>query len=210
MRPVLIEPHLFPCIEYFTCICSARELVLETSEHFVKQSYRSRYRINTPAGALTLVVPVTDKSGKVPLRDVRIDYGQRWQNRHWRTLVSGYGNAPYFEHYAEEVHGSLFRKYDTLVAMSKGLMTMCLDSLKLDIALQETPGYREVSDAEFLDLRNTISAKAPWQARRYYRPVAYTQVFGSGFVENLSVLDLLFCTGPDATRIIRESALQNH
>jgi hypothetical protein len=210
MRPVLIEPHLFPCIEYFSCLHTARELFLETSEHFIKQSYRSRYRINTSAGAVTLIVPVTAKSGKVPLREVRIDYGQKWQNRHWRTLVSGYGNAPYFEHYAEEVHDSLFRKYDTLVAMSKDLMTICLKALNLDITLMETPGYRKVSEPGFLDLRNTITAKAPWSARVYYRPVAYTQVFGSAFVENLSVLDLLFCTGPDATRTIRESARQNH
>jgi hypothetical protein len=32
--------------------------------------------------------------------------------------------------------------------------------------------------------------------------MSYQQVFGSGFVENLSLIDLLFCEGPRAASIL--------
>lgn len=210
MKRVLIEPHLLPCIEYFSRVCDAGELLLETSEHFVKQSYRTRYRVNTPSGAVTLIVPVTNKSGKVPLRDVRIDYGQKWQNHHWRTIESSYGNAPFFEHYAQHFHDPIFRKWESLTRFSLELLTICLKLLELHISVRETLSYEKVSEVGITDLRNRIKQEVAPSSQNHFRPVPYTQVFGSAFVENLSLLDLLFCKGPDARKIVRESVRSNH
>lgn len=155
-----------------------------------------------------MVVPVT-RTGKVPYRQVRIDYSQKWQNRHWRSIVTSYRNAPYFDHYADLLHNPIFQRWESLCELSVTLLTICLKSMGLSIPLEETSEYHKSSNNDPTDLRHVIDARAPWNARNLYRPVPYLQVFGSSFVENLSVLDLLFCAGPDALRIIRDSACSN-
>ena len=52
------------------------------------------------------------------------------------------------------------------------------------------------------DLRSQIIPKQPSINRDFYKPVPYYQVFGSGFAENLSLIDLLFCEGPRATSLL--------
>ena len=64
---------------------------------------------------------------------------------------------------------------------------------------------------KFTDLRDAISPK-PRLARPdpQFRPVPYWQVFGNGVFEpDLSVVDLLFCEGPRALGVIRDSVIDN-
>ena len=42
-----------------------------------------------------------------------------------------------------------------------------------------------------------------------YRPIAYQQVFGTEFIDNLSIIDLLFCKGPEAITILEASVIRN-
>jgi hypothetical protein len=58
------------------------------------------------------------------------------------------------------------------------------------------------------DLRSSISAKKPYSERSFYQPAPYYQVFGNQFVENLSLIDLLFCEGPRSPIIISQSAMK--
>ena len=47
---------------------------------------------------------------KYSLAEVRIDYGQKWLNNHWRTIRSAYGKAPFFEHYCEDLEKVLVQE----------------------------------------------------------------------------------------------------
>ena len=65
--------------------------------------------------------------------------------------------------------------------------------------------YVKTPEQNVKDLRSVIQAKKAYSVRALYNPTAYHQVFGNMFVPNLSLIDLLFCEGPNAGRLIRTS-----
>lgn len=202
---VLIEAHYLPCIAYFSILEGANEIVLEKHEHYIKQSYRNRCHIISARGKETLIVPLTSKHGKVYISDVRIDYSQKWLNNHWRTIRSAYGNAPFFEHYADELERMLFKKTTFLYDLSYDLLSMCLKWLRWEKVIKETEKFEKTPPASVFDIRSALSAKDKGDLSRFYLPINYGQVFGNTFVANVSVIDLIFCKGPEASKIIRAS-----
>ena len=203
----LIDAHYIPSIAYFSAIQPANEILLEKYEHFEKQSYRNRCSILTASGKIHLIAPVTSKHGKALITDVRLDYSQKWLNNHWRTIQSAYGNAPFFEYYAEELHDLLFKKVIFLYELNYLLLSMCLKWLKWTMPIKETEYYLQSSSDSVLDLRSAINPKKLEQCHQFYYPIMYNQVFGNTFVENLSLIDLVFCEGPGASKIVRASVI---
>lgn len=204
MPSCLIELHYLPNIQYFQLLAKHAHVVLEKHEHFVKQSYRSRCVINTAQGPQTLTIPLTDKHGKTVISDVRIDYSQKWLNNHWRTIQSAYANAPFFEYYSDSLHAILFKQHPFLFDLNRELLTMCLKWLKLDIRIEESLAYEKNVASTFIDYRNAISAKKTGLQDVSPSNRPYTQVFGNAFVNNLSLIDLIFCTGPKALTYLRD------
>ena len=201
----LIDLHFLPSLEYFCALQKFDHIVLEQYEHYVKQSYRNRCYINTSNGTGVLTVPLTEKHGKVFVKDVRIDSSTKWQNIQWRTLQSAYKKAPFFEHYEESLHKLIHKNHPFLFDLNRSLLSFCLISLKSDLRVSESVAYEKIPDPVVLDLRSVIQAKKSYSERSYYKPIPYTQVFGSKFVPNLSLIDLLFCEGPNAGTLMRAS-----
>jgi hypothetical protein len=205
MSKVVIETHFLPCIAYFAVIQRFTDVYLEKHEHFIKQSFRSRCYINTEHGRDVLSVPLTGKHGKVPIKDVRIDNSQKWVNNHWRSIRSAYGKAPFFEYYAEDLEKILMGGPTFLYDLNYELLTMCLKWLKSPVAVKETLSYeKNILDGK-TDLRSRIDVKDEESVKLVYRERSYQQVFGNAFVANLSIIDLIFCCGPEAGSIIRTS-----
>jgi WbqC-like protein family. len=209
MTTALIELHYLPTLEYFCAVISCEEVLLEKHEHYIKQSYRNRTFINTAQGPEMLVVPLTGKHGKVAIHQVQIDYAQKWQNNHWRTIESAYRKAPFFEFYADDLKEILYRKYESLFDLNKALLSFCLRSIPLSLKLSESVAYEKNPISPILDLRSQIDAKKHYSGRSFYSPVPYYQVFGNAFASNLSVVDLLFCMGPQTRHIINASQPKN-
>ena len=181
---------------------------MERYEYYVKQSYRNRCHVVTANGVAKLVVPVTAKHGKVLITDVRLDFTQKWLNNHWRTIQSAYGKAPFFEHYSDDLHRVLFQKVSFLYELNYMVLSLCLNWLKSDMPIKETEFYSKSVSDDVLDLRSHLNPKKGGQCHEFYYPVMYNQVFGNTFVENLSVIDLIFCEGPGAAKIVRASSIR--
>ena len=173
----------------------------------MKQSYRNRCHILSARGKEKLIVPLTSKHGKVFISDVRIDYGQKWLNNHWRTIQSAYGRAPFFEYYGEDLEKVLFKKVVFLYDLNYDLLSMCLKWLKRDVTIKESLAYETVPVLPVLDLRSAITLKNEENLQYFYRPVSYYQVFGNSFVVNTSIIDLIFCEGPGAAEIVKASVI---
>lgn len=206
MKSALIELQFLPPISYFSLLSGYDEIILERHENYVKQSYRNRCYINTASGREMLVVPLTAKHGKVQITSIKIDYNQKWLNRTWRTIQSAYGNAPFFGYYADELHAILFQKFTFLYDLNLELLSLCLKWLRWRITVKESNQFEKTTLQPVYDLRNVIGDKNQLQAMNYFRPVSYQQVFGSMFVPDLSLLDLIYCMGPESMNVIRGSA----
>ena len=205
MQSTLIELHFLPSIEYFCALVPFEKISLERHEHFTKQTYRNRCHILTSNGPGKLTIPLTSKHGKVMITNIRIDYTERWQDNFWRTLVSAYAKAPYFEHYADELRKEIFYGHPFLYDLNFRLLSLCLSWLNWNKTILETDRYEKIPDSATTDLRSVISAKKDFRERNIYRPQPYQQVFGAAFSPNLSLLDLVFCAGPDCTTLVNHS-----
>lgn len=203
----LIETHYLPSIAYFCALQNVGEVILEKCERYIKQTYRNRTYIVTPHGKEKLIVPLTSKHGKVLTSEVRIDYGQKWLNQHWRAIQSAYGKSPFYSHYGEDLEKILFRKETFLYDLNVQLLSMCLKWLNRDVVIRESVAYEEKPAEPILDLRGSISFRNEGNLSNFYRPVSYYQVFGNTFAGNASIVDLIFSAGPGAARIVEASAV---
>ena len=90
---------------YKAYLTNPAEVEIEGLESFEKQTYRNRCLIGgTKDGCsegIRLTVPVKKVEHKQLTRDIEISYQTRWQHQHWISLVSAYGQTPFFDYYAE-------------------------------------------------------------------------------------------------------------
>ena len=203
---MLIETQYLPSLEFFCAIQKVDEIQIEVCEHFVKQSYRNHALIKAANGVEKLIVPLTAKGNRVVMKDVRIDVSQNWQNNQWRTIESAYRKSPYYEHYADDLRKVLFKDHTYLVELNFELLSVMFRWLGWSKKITPTQTY-QTELTKVIDLRNILLSKKPYTERNFYKSVPYTQVFGETFVENLSLVDLIFCCGPQAPAIIRASSL---
>jgi hypothetical protein len=205
-QSALIDGHYLPSLEFFCAIFPFEEIKIEANEYFAKQSFRNRCFINTAQGAKMLSVPLLERSGKILMKDVLIEKGNKWRNNHWRTIESAYRKAPYFDYYFEDFKKILYEGHEFLLDLNKDLMSFCLRHIGFQKKISETLTYETKAEENVFDLRSVISSKKPFETREFYRPKTYYQVFGNEFVPDLSLIDLLFCEGPRAGEILRASS----
>lgn len=194
----LIELQYLPQPAYLARYLLHDDLLIDGHEHYVKQTYRNRCRILTANGIDVLSVPVHGSGKKILSKDITIDHSQKWFNRHWRAIQSAYGRAPYFEYYQEGFFKIFQKKQKFLFDLSIELLTQCLENLHFDITLQTTNQYYDLAKQPENDLRGIIKPNSTRNEDFSYTQKPYQQVFGSNFVDQLSVLDLIFCEGPQA------------
>lgn len=196
-------------IQWFAKVCF-EECVIDVGEHYIKQSFRNRCEIMTaPAPRMPLVVNVVKGNSRQAVKDVRIDYSKRWQHQHRQAFVSAYSNSPFFDHYWPELEPFFERRYEFLTDLDVGLLETLLRLLGSDAAPAFSQTYIDAA-AGRTDLRAAISPK-PRLARPdpSFRVEPYWQVFSAvrPFELNLSVVDLLFCEGPQSLDILRRSKI---
>lgn len=203
---LLIETHYLPCVAYFSLLTKYDQILLESKEYYVKQTYRNRTYINTTHGRDCLIIPLTGKHGKAVITDVRIDYSHKWMNNHWRSITSAYGKAPFFEFYADELRQTIFRQFDLLYDLNHALLTLCLKWLRLNVDIEETLTYKTDYVADVDDRRSSLNPKDTTFTNQFFKAVPYQQVFGNSFAANLSIVDVIFCCGPEAGSIVKASS----
>ncbi|HMQ48982.1 MAG TPA: WbqC family protein [Saprospiraceae bacterium] len=199
----LIELHYLPSVPFFQLAFSHEKLLIEQHEHYQKNSFRNRCYIATANGLLCLSIPLRKgKNEQQAILDVRIAHDEPWQQRHWRGIQSAYGNAPYFVYYADAIAPFFQRKYDYLFEWNWDLLQLLFRLLSLDTVIQKTTAYDTEVQSPVLDYREQFKpGKLPSMK------VTYPQLFVEkhGFLPNLSILDLLFCVGPQASMYLSEN-----
>ena len=203
----LIESQYLPSVAYFVVFAHAEEVWIESNENFEKQTYRNRCEILGPNNVQRLTVPVHGANSGKPIQRIKIDHNQKWINNHWKAIQSAYGKAPFFDYYADYLKLELFKPRQTLLELNQSLLTFCLKMLNLHISVNYTEKYDLNAPEGILDLRSEIHPKKGLDNLSWFRPESYYQVFGRDFAPNLSIIDLLFCMGPDALVVLKRSGV---
>lgn len=200
MTPVFSTAYL-PPIAYVATMVQHTELLIETKETFPKQTYRNRTEIMTAGGVRTLSVPVI-RNNHSRTEEVGIDYKERWNIIHLRTLAAAYSASPYYLYYKDDLEELMTQRYDKLIDLNEALLKWILRLLKCDCQLLRTGDYQKEYE---LDFRNTFSPKVPYPTEGQEK---YYQVFSDRlpFTPNLSIIDLLMNVGPGAKDYLKRIA----
>ena len=188
-------PAYLPNIHYMGWVVSQSQVAFVTVNPYQKQTYRNRTEIYGANGKLKLTIPVvhTKKQSRQADKAVAINYNNDWQKDHWKSLEAAYRSSPFFEFYEDDFHPFYHRNFEKLMDFNIELIKKILVLLDTDIILHT----EEKADKEFTDL---IIAKK----KNKIEIPHYNQVFQSkhGFINNLSILDLLFNLGPQSLEYI--------
>jgi len=201
---LLVESQYFPPVTLFRMSIQFSDINIDEYDSWRKMSFRNRCVVVGGNGPINLSIPVVEgREQKKPLKEVLIDNRKRWQLQHWRTIVSCYNRSPWFSFFEPELE-ALYRQPANLLS---DWNRTCFEwvTKKLGLAIyayysQYVPG--ENGEAGVVDWRNKLTPKSI--QNELPNQVRYHQVFEDriGFIPNLSILDLLFCEGKNAGRIL--------
>ncbi len=204
MSGIIIHPSYFPSISHFVAIAKADAVTFETEDNFQKQTNRSRMYIYSPNGLQLLNVPVKHSRQKHQrIKEVQIENDFDWQKQHFKSLEAAYRTSPFFEYFEDDIRTIFEKKHTFLMDLNLETMSVISKCLKLEFDYEETSEYfHDISNKQ--DFRKLINGKKDASVFE-----SYTQVFGDkhGYLNNLSVLDLLFNEGRYALEYLRKQEL---
>ena len=201
MTTALLQTTYFGPVQWYQKLKRYDHCVIEQYDSYQKQTYRNRCVIATANGLQALTVPVDHSPltiDHVQCKDLRISDHNQWRRVHWNALQSAYSESPFFEYYADDIRPFFEQKNEFLIDFNEAIRQKMCELLDIETSVSYSSGFM-VQDSGFMDFREVIHAKHP-QDDPEFQPRSYWQVFQHryGFQPNLSILDLLFCMGPEA------------
>jgi hypothetical protein len=204
MKPILIHPSYFPSISHYVAIANADKVTLEMEDNFQKQTNRNRIYIYSPNGIQLLNIPIKhSKDAHQKIKDVKLETAFDWQKQHFKSLEAAYRTSPFFEYFEDDLMRIFTKKHTFLMDLNIQTMELVSKCLGMEFNPEKTTEYfHEVPDFE--DLRYLINGKKDTTQLE-----SYTQVFEEkhGFLNNLSILDLLFNEGRYAKDYLKNQKL---
>ena len=197
---ILIHPNYFPNIHQFTQIIKANNILFEVSDNYQKQTFRNRTYIYGANGKLGLFIPVIHTHNNRELfKDVKISYDSNWMDLHLKSLQSAYRSSPYFEYFEDDFIKLYSEKEKFLADFNIKCIRLISNLLDLDLDYKISGEYVEKTN-DIIDLRDLSNAR---KEKKIDTP-KYIQVFESkhGYINNLSILDLIFSEGPNSVSLI--------
>lgn len=222
----ILQSNYIPWKGYFDMMNMVDTFVIYDDMQYTRRDWRNRNRIKTPNGTQWLSIPV-DVKGKF---QQRIDETQvndpNWNISHWQTLKNVYSKAPYFKSYKEYFEALYLNmstpflseinyRFITAINQLLGIKTELLFSTELNVTGKKTD--RLLNICEQLGANSYLSGPAAktylveekfeeknirvaWMDYSGYKE--YLQLH-TPFEDGVTILDLIFNTGPDAIRYMK-------
>lgn len=203
MNNILIYPTYFPSISHYIAMIAAESVTFEVEDTFQKQTNRNRMYIYSPNGIQMLNISVKHDGTKCAFKDIKIDNQYNWQKNHFKSLEAAYKNSPFYEYFIDDLQPIFEKKPEFMLDLNFEIFERINDALGISIPFEKTTEYfHEVTDKT--DFRNLVNGK---KDATQIEP--YTQVFDNkhGFINNLSILDLLFNEGRYAVDYLKQQHL---
>jgi len=206
MNIYLSSAYLAP-IQYYSKFILGEEIFIESCENYIKQTFRNRCTILSANGPMPLSIPVEhQKSLKYQTKDIRIAKQGNWQHLHWNAIISAYNSTPFFEYYKDDFQKFYSKEYNFLFDFNEELRMLICDLIDIDTShIRYTEKYESGLNNDY---RETIHPKKDWKTLDpEFMVKPYYQVFSHkfGFVENMSIIDLLFNMGNESLIVLYQS-----
>lgn len=219
------QPNYLPWPGYFYKIALCDHFVFLDDVVMASRGFTNRNRIKTKDGIMWLTVPCKHVFGQTQIKDVACA-DDNWRKRHVRTLEMNYRRAPHFDTYIGGLTEIILSDERNICNLNIGLIQQIANWLGLSCSFQlsSTLAVSGTGDDRLVNLVARLGGDtylsgnggANYQSEAkfqeadirllYYgfQPPTYPQLWGQ-FEAGLSVIDLLFNTGPDSRRILGQS-----
>ena len=223
---VIIQPMFFPWRGQFDLQSRADTVVIFDSVQYVRRHWYNRNQISTQNGPQWISVPVHTKNHREKLlKNIMIIKENGWRHKLINKVRHAYVKAPYFDLYFEEVKNLIMSEWESISDLSFASISWAFEKLgkspnfvlssglnikfnnpvdRLVAICQEVNSNHYISGPSAKDYIGDGEAfkkaeiTVEWMTYDYK---VYPQVYDSGGIE-MSILDLLFNTGPEAPKYI--------
>jgi len=203
---ILLHPSYFPSISHFAAIVQSDNITFEMEDNFQKQTNRNRTYIYSPNGIQLLNIPVKHSAlAHQKTKDIKIESEFDWQKQHFKSLEAAYRSSPFFEFFEDDIQPIFQKKHTFLMDLNFETLEIVSKCLRRKVEFDTTTEYfHQIDSKTVIDFRYLINGKKDNSVFENY-----TQVFDDkhGFLNNLSVLDLLFNEGKYAMDYLKNQIL---
>lgn len=223
-RVAILQSNYLPWKGYFDIINDVDLFIFYDDVQYTKNDWRNRNRIKAAQGPEWMTIPAGDGIDRLVCDVVLAN--PSWQVKHWRTLSQNYGKCAHFARYREYFeHVYLSERWEKLSDLNQSLITriagdfLGLQTVFADSRAYPAPGAKldrvlellaacgaksyvsGPSAKDYIDPRRFDGAAIEliWKDYSGYPP--YPQRFPP-FEHGVSIVDLLFNTGPEAGEYI--------
>lgn len=224
MRVGIIQSNYVPWRGYFDFIDDVNLFIFYDDVKYTKGDWRNRNKIKAKQGLEWLTVPVNFKKLNQLIENTPIDYSQKWQKHHKKKLFQNYIKAKYFNEYIDEFVSLINNFYPSISALNVVLCKWIMTILEIETPTKMSHDFALSGNktARLIDLLTQVGATSylsgPAAAAymdmelfgrqgiqlefKSYDYPPYPQLWGE-FTGEVSVLDLLFNTGPEARKYLK-------
>lgn len=203
---VILHPSYFPSISHFVVMAQSDSITFEMEDNFQKQTNRNRTYIYSPNGIQLLNIPIKHSNvSHKKTKDIKIEPEFDWQKQHFKSLEAAYRSSPFFEYFEDDLLPIFQKKHTFLMDLNLEAFDIVCKCLRMKLQFNTTTEYfHELGNQQFVDFRYLVNGK---KDHSVFEP--YTQVFDDkhGFLNNLSVLDLLFNEGKFAMDYLKNQTV---
>ncbi|MDP2730354.1 MAG: WbqC family protein [Dehalococcoidales bacterium] len=219
------QPNYLPWLGLFSKIAHADSLIIYDNAQYTTNSVINRNKVRTQNGWCYLTIPVNRKYYLDRIMDVPLPENRSWQEDHWKTISQNYAKTPYLKDYREffqsvyqEDFGFLWKLNETLLlflmeCFSINVEVLRASELGIDPEVTKTDAiiaYMKKAGASaylsgpsgrnYLEIERFAQNDIELKIFNFEHPV-YQQRY-SGFIPNMSTIDLLFNMGPQTSEAL--------
>lgn len=223
-RVAILQSNYIPWRGYFDIIASVDEFIFYDDVQYTTRDWRNRNRIKTPQGAQWLSVPVGDKVHRL-IQDVTVSDPTCGRD-HWKRLAANYTRAEHFRTVAAWLEPLYAAPWTSLSGLNRQLIEAVCAYLGIGARFTNSRDYKAGGDRNerlialcrasgadvyvsgpsaksYLDEAAFAGAGVAVSWMDYSGYPEYRQLWGGDFLPDLSILDLLFNSGPEAGRFMK-------
>ena len=229
-KVAIVQSNYIPWKGYFDLINLVDEFVLFDDMQYTRRDWRNRNLIKTRDGTKWLTIPVAVKGNYFQkIKDTRVsDPG--WARRHWESIVHNYSKAKHFSLYRELFEDLYLGSQESFLSqINYAFLSAICKILGVETRVSWSDDYNSVEGSvegkterlvrickqagattyisgpasrDYIDETLFSDANISLEYMDYSSYPEYRQLFPP-FEHRVSIIDLIFNEGPDASKYMK-------